>query len=169
MEYVRYPLRYEEHLMDSAEAFGLDPWHVAAVVKCESGFYPKSVSSAGALGLMQIMPETGKWLAGKFYEESKFYDEILFEPEVNLKYGCWYLSWLMERFNGDIVLATAAFHAGQGQVDAWLRNSEISPDGVTIPVENIPYKETRKYIGNVLRACEKYQELYDFEGLRDEA
>ena len=169
MEYARYPLRHEELLVSAAEQFGLEPWHVAAVVRCESGFYEKSVSSVGAMGLMQIMPETGEWLAGKFNEESRFYDELLFDPGVNLKYGCWYLGWLMERYEGDRVLVTAAFHAGQGKVDSWLKKTEISPDGKTIPIENIPYKETRQYVGRVLVACEKYQELYDFDKAEESA
>ncbi len=169
MEYVRYPLRHEELLITWSEEFELEPWHVAAVVCCESGFWEQSVSKVGARGLMQIMPETGEWLAGKFGEESQYRVDVLFDPETNLKYGCWYLGWLMRRYEGDRILVTIAYHAGHGKVDSWLKKPEISPDGKTIPVENIPYDATRSYVRRVLRACEKYQKLYDFDGAGETA
>lgn len=163
MEYVRYPLRHREILIETAREHDLEPWHVAAVVCCESSFWENAVSSVGARGLMQIMPETGEWLAGKFDEEDSYTPDALFDPETNLKYGCWYLSWLMDRYDGDRTVVTAAFHAGQGKIDSWLEDPAISPDGVTLPVENIPFKETRAYVKRILVAFEKYQELYDFE------
>ena len=167
MEYSQYPLRHRELIVSTAEEFGLEPWHVAAVVRCESGFWEGAVSSVGARGLMQIMPETGEWLAGKFGEEHSYDDDDLFDPATNLKYGCWYLSWLMDRFGGDRTVVTAAFHAGQGQVDSWLQKPEFSPDGATLAV--IPFASTEKYVRDVLKACEKYQRLYDFTEGRDAA
>lgn len=160
MEYARYPLKHRELIVDTAGQFGLEPWHVAAVVCCESGFRADAVSGAGARGLMQIMPETGLWLAGKFDEAEGYTDEALFEPETNLKYGCWFLNWLMRRYDGDRTLATAAYHAGQGKVDQWLADPSVSADGKRLDV--IPYASTQTYVERVLKACEKYQELYDF-------
>ena len=160
MDYAKYPLKHKELIVSTAGEFGLEPWHVAAVVRCESGFWEGAVSSVGARGLMQIMPETGEWLAGKFDEEDSFDEDDLFDPATNLKYGCWYLSWLMDRFDGDVTVVTAAFHAGQGKVDSWLEKPEYSPDGKTLSY--IPFESTAKYVKNVLKACEKYQKLYDF-------
>ena len=162
MQYMQYPLRYEELIVARAEEFGLEPWHVAAVIRCESSFRETATSNVGARGLMQIMPDTGAWLAGKFDEEDVYTDDSLYTPEVNIKYGCWFLQWLMARYDGDRTLATAAYHAGHGTVDKWLADPEISPDGKTIP--EIPYDSTRTYVSRVLNACEKYQELYDFAG-----
>ncbi len=165
-EYLRYPLRHEELIVLNADEFSLEPWHVAAVVRCESSFREGATSEAGARGLMQIMPDTGKWISGKFDEKSIYNDDMLYQPETNLKYGCWYLRWLMERYSQDRTLATAAYHAGHGTVDKWLANPEISPDGKTLA--NIPYASTRTYVERVLTACEKYQELYDFEEIQRE-
>ena len=161
--YRQYPLRYKTMIVDAAKTYGLEPWHVAAVVRCESSFNATAVSNVGARGLMQIMPDTGAWLAHKLGEDDSYTDDGLFDPQTNLRYGCWYLGWLMDRFSGDRVLATAAYHAGQGQVDSWLQNPDVSADGATIAVEKIPFDSTRRYVQRILTSCEKYKELYDFE------
>ena len=160
LAYQQYPLKYEELIIENAERFDLEPWHVAAVVRCESSFRATATSNVGAMGLMQIMPETGEWLAGKFDEEDVFETAMLYEPERNLKYGCWFLRWLMNRYGGDRTLATAAYHAGHRKVDEWLEDSSVSPDGKTL--QSIPYSSTAAYVERVLTAYEKYQELYDF-------
>jgi len=167
VEYARYPLKYRELIEETAETFELEPWHVAAVICCESGFRETAVSSVGARGMMQIMPDTGEWLAGKFGEESIYDPEMLFTPETNVKYGCWFLNWLMKRYDGDRTLATVAYHAGHGTLDKWLSDEEISPDGKTL--SRIPYSSTAAYVERVLRACGKYQELYDWTEGRDAA
>ena len=161
--YAQYPLRYKDLIVEMADEFELDPWHIAAVIRCESSFNPNATSSAGARGLMQIMPDTGQWLAGKFDEDDGFDPETLYEPETNMKYGCWFLNWLMKRYNRDIVLVTSAYHAGHGTVDKWLADSAVSPDGQTIAPDKIPYDSTAAYVARILKACEKYEELYDYE------
>ena len=167
LEYLRYPLRFEEEIVANAERFDLEAWHVAAVVKCESSFRTDAVSSVGAIGLMQIMPDTGEWLSGKFSEKSIFTESMLYDADTNLKYGCWYLSWLMERYGYDRTVATAAYHAGHGTVDRWLDTPEYSRDGHTLSY--IPYDSTRAYVERVEKACEKYRELYDFTASDDAA
>ncbi|MBO4299371.1 MAG: lytic transglycosylase domain-containing protein [Clostridia bacterium] len=161
--YAQYPLSYKSEIVEMADEFGLEPWHIAAVIRCESSFNARATSSVGARGLMQIMPETGEWLAGKFGEADDFDPESLYDPETNMKYGCWFLNWLMNRFHRDIVLVTAAYHAGQGTVDKWLADSAVSPDGQTIAPADIPYASTAAYVTRVLKAYEKYEELYDYE------
>jgi len=161
--YAQYPLSYKELIVRMAEEYDLDPWHIAAVIRCESSFNAGATSSAGARGLMQIMPDTGQWLAGKFNEDDGFDAETLYNPETNMKYGCWYLRWLMNRYHRDLVLVTSAYHAGHGTVDKWLADSYISPDGQTISPEAIPYVSTANYVTKILKACEKYEELYDYE------
>lgn len=161
MLYRQYPLRYEEQITGYAEQFQLEPWHVAAVIRCESSFNPQATSSVGARGLMQIMPETGEWIAHKLDEDATYTDDSLYEPEVSIRYGCWYLNWLMKRYSGERMVATAAYHAGHGTVDKWLSDPEISPDGATLA--RIPYDSTSTYVRRVLNACEKYQALYPFD------
>ncbi len=162
LRYRQYPLSYKELIVQTAADYSLDPWHVAAVIRCESSFNSKATSSAGARGLMQIMPETGRWLAGKFDEENAFEEDWLYQPEISLKYGGWFLSWLMQRYDGDLVLATCAYHAGHGRVDGWLDDPAISADGRTIDVANIPYDSTRTYVQRIVTACAEYNALYDF-------
>ena len=104
---------------------------------------------------MQIMPETGEWIAGKLKEP--YDEETLQEPEQNIRYGCWYLEFLFERFSDpDTVLA--AYNAGHNAVRKWLQNSDYSDDGESLQV--IPYDETRNYVEKVRRAYEKYKDLY---------
>ena len=151
-----YPMEYEALIRARADENGLDPALVAGLILAESDYRPEVVSEVNAQGLMQLLPSTAEWIAGKFDET---YEEgCLFVPETNVKYGCWYLGFLMNRFGGDAKKAVAAYHAGQGRVDEWLANPEYSPDGVTL--ETIPGDATRTYVERVLRYYEKYQELY---------
>ena len=151
-----YPMEYEAMIRARAAENGLDPALTAAVILAESDYRPEVVSEANAQGLMQLLPSTADWIAGKFQET---YEEgCLFDPETNVKYGSWYLGFLMNRFGGDVTKAVAAYHAGQGRVDEWLANPAYSPDGITL--ETIPSEATRTYVERVLRYYEKYRELY---------
>jgi soluble lytic murein transglycosylase len=154
----RLPLAYQDEIKKYAAAYDLDPARVAAVIYCESSFQPEAVSSAGARGLMQIMPETGGWIAEKLKDTSYYTDEKLFEPELNIRYGCWYLNYLDGRYDGDLTKATAAYHAGGTRVDEWLADKEYSTDGVTLAT--IPYDSTRAYVANVKTAYEHYKEIF---------
>ena len=151
-----YPMAYEAQIRLRASENGLDPAYPAAVILAESSYQPEAVSSANAQGLMQLLPDTADWIAGKFDEG--YYEGCLFDPDTNIKYGCWYLGWLVRRFNGNLACATAAYHAGQGQVDKWLKNPEYSADGVTLSI--IPSEKTDAYVKRVLKYYEKYCELY---------
>ena len=153
---ISYPLLFETEIRREAGAFHLDPARVAAVIYCESTFRPDVVSSAGACGLMQIMPDTGRWLATKF-EGLEYTDDMLFDPDTNIRLGCWYLNYLDERSGGDLTRATASYHAGQGTVDKWLQDDDISSDGTTL--EAIPSAVTDTYVKRVLEAYEQYKEL----------
>jgi soluble lytic murein transglycosylase len=161
-DYITYPLRYRELIEAYSAEFSLEPAHVAAVILCESGFREKAVSADGARGLMQIIPPTGEWIAGKFGDGADFDPDDLFAPEYNIKLGCWYLSWLMDRYGGDMRSATAAYHAGQGKVDQWLTDSSLSDDGATLKTIPRTNSETAKYTKRVLTAYEKYKELNYF-------
>lgn len=155
---IAYPLAYQDEIKKYAAEYDLDPARVAAVVYCESSFQPEAVSSAGARGLMQIMPETGAWIAKKLDESDGYTDERLFEPVLSIRYGCWYLNYLDGRYDGDLTKATAAYHAGGSRVDEWLTDKQYSQDGVTLAY--IPYDSTRAYVANVKSAYEHYKEKF---------
>lgn len=154
--YRSYPMEYTELIRSNAALQGIEPAQAAAVILAESSYDPNAVSSVNAQGLMQIMPETGKWLAGKFDEE--YVEGCLFDPATNIRYGCWYLGYLMRRYDGDLTCATAAYHSGQGAVDGWLADPAFSSDGKSL-IE-IKGKNAKTYVSRVLEYYEKYAELY---------
>lgn len=151
-----YPVEYEDLIRRYAAENDLEPAYVAAVVLAESSYRADAVSSVNAQGLMQILPTTGEWLSGKFDEA--YVEGCLFDPETNLRYGCWYLGWLMDRYDGDMSCASSAYHQGQGTVDGWLQNPEYSADGKTLT--NIPSEATKTYVDRILKYYEKYEEIY---------
>ena len=152
----RYPMTYAPEIRAAAEEFDLDPAYVASVVLAESSFNAEAVSSAGAIGLMQIMPSTGEWIAGKL--DDAFDVQRLYEPSVNLRYGCWYLRFLLDRYDGDMRTASTAYHQGQGRVDEWLQDPEYSQDGRTLTAISSAVTDT--YVSRIMESYEHYKELY---------
>ncbi len=151
---ARYPLEYEHILRGHAENHDLDPALLAAVVYVESRFDPNARSEAGALGLMQLLPETAEGIALRT-GGSRFVVADLRDPELNVRYGSWYLDHLLSRY-ADMKLALAAYHAGQGNVDEWRRAGA----GIAFP-------ETRAYVAEVDRLRRVYASAYADElGLR---
>lgn len=153
-----YPRQYISLVEENAEEFEIDQSLLYAVIKAESGFDKNAVSSVGAMGLTQITPETFEWLQTKTGDS---YDEdALFEPEISIYYGAYFLNMLLEEFD-NTETALAAYHAGRGKVNEWLEDPEISPDGVVL--ENIPYEDTAGYVRSVVKITEKYKNIYDME------
>ena len=140
---VLYPIAHAEQLVDAARRNGLDPAFVAAVVRCESRFKPHAVSPVGAVGLMQIMPETGAWIAEQL-EVPHFDADRLYDATLNLRFGTWYLRYLLDRF-GDRNVALMAYNAGPTRADAWLSGSA----GV--------FPETEAYAARVKRSLPVYR------------
>ena len=151
-----YPMDYAPMVRSVSAEYALSPAYVAAVILAESGYDPQAVSSANAQGMMQLLPSTAEWIAPKLSET--YTDGCLFDPQTNMRYGCWYLAFLMRRYGDDMRCASSAYHAGQGTVDKWLQNPEYSRDGRTLDV--IPYKSTNTYVQRVLKYYEKYSKLY---------
>lgn len=154
-----YRLLYPDIVTEMAAEYGVDPYLAAAVIHCESSNNKDAVSPVGAVGLMQIMPDTGAWIAEKL-EMEDFTEERLFEPEVNVRMGCWYIDYLTDRFHGNMTLVLAAYNAGPGNVQKWLEDERISENGT---LTEIPFPETERYIEKVQRAYEKYLTLYKKE------
>lgn len=151
-----YPLKYSDIIESTADEMELDRALLYALIKAESSFDSKAVSNAQAKGLTQITPETFLWLQTKTGEE--YPDEALFEPEISVYYGAWFLNYLLDEF-GDEKTALAAYHAGRGIVSEWLLNEELSRDGKTL--DSIPYKDTAAYADRVLKIKGIYKNLYN--------
>ena len=157
MDLSRYPMTYAPEIRAAAAEFSLDPAYVASVVLAESSFDAEAVSSVGAIGLMQIMPATGEWIAGKL-EDEPFDVQRLYQPEVNLRYGCWYLRFLLDRYDEDMYTASTAYHQGQGRVDQWLEDPQYSQDGRTLTAISSAVTDT--YVNRIMESYANYQELY---------
>ena len=158
-ERAQHPLYYADTITAYADAQELDPALVAAVILCESSYDPKAESRLGARGLMQLMPDTAEWVAHKLGEDGADYSfDNLYDPQTNIRFGTWYLGYLSRRFNGDATKIVCAYHAGQGNVDSWLKNPQYSYDGVTLDV--IPTQDTATYASRVLRARDIYRKYY---------
>lgn len=152
-----YPYNYEEIVNKYSYEYNLDPFLVLSVIKTESNFNTDVESSKGAKGLMQIMDSTGEWIASKL-ELDDFNTNMLYEPEINVEFGCWYLNNLLEEF-GDLSLALAAYNGGSGNVTKWLSDPEYSSDGENLTY--IPFKETKKYVDKVNTRYNVYKFLYE--------
>lgn len=147
----RYPLEYEQVIRAYARERDLDPALVAAVVYAESRFDPNVRSSAGALGLMQLLPETGEFVA-RSTGGTDFVEADLRDPDLNVRYGTWLLDYLRTRYDGDVEAALAAYHAGPANVDEWRRTGT-----------GIEFPETRAYVDEVLRIKQVYAQAYGSE------
>jgi len=129
---------------------------VAAIIYVESRFEPSACSSKDAMGLMQITPNTGKWIASRLGIE-KYDDKMLLDPQTNIEFGIWYLDDLRKEFKGDIQLLLAAYNAGRGNVKQWVDSGLIKNGS---DASAIPFAETRNYINKVMEAYEHYKKLY---------
>ncbi|NLL52674.1 MAG: lytic transglycosylase domain-containing protein [Peptococcaceae bacterium] len=156
IEKVLYPYPYREIVEKYAHAYGVDPYLVVAVMREESHFKPESYSHKGAVGLMQVMPNTAKEIALWLGEDYK--QEVLTDPETNIRYGTRYLSHLNNRFAGNSILVLASYNAGSGRVQQWLKQL---PEGTTYLIEDIPYQETKQYVKKVLRSYRIYAKIYN--------
>jgi soluble lytic murein transglycosylase len=145
---LRYPLEYDHIVRGHARQYDLDAALLAAVIYRESKFDSDARSSSGAVGLMQLLPDTAKGIAqltgGKRFEVDDLYD-----PEINIRYGSFYLRRLLRKYE-DERLALAAYNAGQANVDEWLAEGR----------REIPFPETREFVENVLETREIYERAY---------
>lgn len=150
------PLSYSEVIREQAADKHLDPALIAAVIYAETKFDPRP-SAAGAEGPMQIMPGTAEFLARRS-GATTFTLSDLRNPQVNIAYGSYLLRYLIDRFDGNTMLALAAYNAGQANVDRWL--AEARAAGHSLSVADIPFPETRDYVERVLNAQRAYRHTY---------
>ena len=144
-------MKFEQIVTGHSANYGLDPALLAAVIYRESKFDPDAVSSSGAIGLMQLLPDTAKGIA-QYTGGSRFRVEDLYDPEINVRYGAFYLKRLLRKYDGDVRLALAAYNAGQANVDRWVDEGK-----------GIAFEETRDYVDAVIDLRSAYRHGYATE------
>ena len=149
---------YWEIAVSAANEFNVPCAMVLAVIRTESDFYPDVISSAGACGLMQLMPETFRFLRDEKFGDSHP-DNAIFDPNVNIHYGTYYLSYLYDAF-GNWFTALAAYNAGEGRVREWLKDPELSPGG---RLQRIPFSETAAYVNKTMQTFAGYAKNFKGE------
>lgn len=149
-----YPIKYKEQVLENAKQYGLDALLIFSIINVESSFNPDAVSSAGAVGLMQITLDTGEYIAKMHGIES--YD--LLDVDTNIAFGCFYLKYLMLKFE-NLDVSICAYNAGEGNVNSWLNNDKYSSDKKTL--KDVPFPETRSYLKKIKQTFTKYKKLYE--------
>lgn len=157
---INYPLSYQIYISKYSKEFNVDPYLIAAIINVESKYDKYAMSSKEARGLMQIAPITGKWASEELNIED-FTLEDLFDPELNIMVGAWYLNILSKEFDNNLQLILAAYNAGSGNVVQWLQNEIYSEDGKTL--KEIPFTETKEYVKKVENNIKIYRLLYENE------
>ncbi len=156
-----YPLDYSELVNEWAEEYEVDPLLIYSFIRTESGFDPDAQSNVDARGLMQITSDTFDWIKSKIAAEEDLTFDNLYDPAVNIRFGVYYVSRCLARYEDDVATAAAAYHSGWGTVDGLLIQSEYSENGLTLDV--FPYNQMKNYVSKIAACYEKYTELYGSE------
>ncbi len=160
-----YMWDYQQDIITYSEKNNVDPFLIAAIIKNESNFKHKAVSGVGAVGLMQIMPDTGRWIAEQM-GLADYKDSDLYQTRTNIRMGCWYVGELEHEFQHNLVLLMIAYNAGRGQTHDWMQ--ENGWDYNFNDIKAIPYADTREYVAKVLQDRDKYYLLYKDRVNKDE-
>ena len=157
-----YPLEYTELVAEYASKYNIPEYVILAIIKTESDFDPNAVSAVGAIGLMQMMPETFLWLTGSAHLGEYLPVDALYVPEVSIRYGTYYLLYLYRKFDHNLDTALAAYNGGEGNVSKWLEDSRYSDDGLKLNTDKIPdnFRETRNYVKKVNKEIKYYKNTY---------
>jgi soluble lytic murein transglycosylase len=151
---------YDEYIRQFALEFQVDRSFISAIIARDSHYDTKAESHVGARGLMQIMQDTGEWVSGRLAVRPYSY-ELLFEPELNIRFGSWYLGYLSGQFNGNPVMIASAYHAGANNVKLWAL--KYAEDKRTLRMDQIPTDDTKDYVQKVMNA---YALFYEYDSTR---
>jgi len=151
---IRFPIRHLDVI--EANAGNFEPAFILAVIHAESSFRTYVVSHRDAMGLMQVTEATGEWIANMMNMDD-YETDMLFDPEVNIIIGSFFLNWLWDYYDGDKTLILSGYNAGIGNVNRWLHDERFSVDGETL--HHIPFLETRNYVQRVEQRTEVYRWL----------
>lgn len=153
-----HPRSYDDIISKASEEFDVPKNVIYATIKVESGFDPLAISSKGASGLMQMMPSTFLWLTGDEHLGEHLPERKLNDPEISIRYGTYYLSYLYKKFDYNWDTAFAAYNGGEGNVAKWLNDPKYSDENGNLT--DIPFEETKKYVKKINQAIEAYDKLY---------
>ncbi|MBW4082306.1 lytic transglycosylase domain-containing protein [Paenibacillus sp. S150] len=154
-----YPIYYKNEIRTHSLTYEMDPFLVAAIIRVETNYKTGRESKKGAIGLMQLMPDTAKWALEKAKLPDVSLERLKEEPSANIELGTWYLSSLSRQFEGNRIAVIAAYNAGPGKVQRWLAEGDW--DGTEAAVKNIPIGETRHYVQRVIYYYGQYTEIYN--------
>ncbi|MCD9026590.1 lytic transglycosylase domain-containing protein [Cohnella silvisoli] len=154
-----YPISYTEEIKQNAANYQLDPLLIAAIIRVESNYKLDAVSAKGAVGIMQIMPDTAEWILKQDNFGNITIKDAGKEAHAGIMLGSWYVKELKRQFGGNLILSLAAYNAGPGKVRQWLEKGVW--DGKEQTLNNIPYGETRHYVQRVMYYYKKYQKIYE--------
>lgn len=163
------PVYYKDLVYKYAKKYEIDPFLASAIIKVESSFYSSAQSPKGAIGLMQIMPATGREIAAKL-NLRPFCISDLYDPGINIQIGLYYFVMLKKEFNDNLYLTLAAYNGGPRNVKKWLAQNRISSQISKEDLKNIPFKETRLFVQSVIwnyewfKTINKIRELLQFRG-----
>lgn len=152
-----HPMKYSEYVEKYAEEYDIDKYVIYAFIKTESGFDPKAESDVGARGLMQLMETSFDWVKFRLGDSDDITYDDMYDPETNIRYGAYLVSYLIRHF-GCMETAAAAYFSGIGTVDGWVSDPKISADGVHL--DTIPGKGAAHYVDKINNAFNVYCELY---------
>lgn len=154
-----YPIEYAEYVTYYADKYEIDPLMLYAFIRTESNFDPMADSDAGARGLMQITEATFDWIKSKIAPTEDLTFEDLYDPETNIRFGSYFVSYCLLRYQDDLATAAAAYHSGWGTVDDLLAQEQYSADGKTL--DHYPYPQMRLYVKKITSSYQHYQEIYN--------
>ena len=160
IEHWEYPQRFTEYVEYYAGKYGIDPMILYAFIRTESNFDPNADSDAGARGLMQITEVTFDWIKMKIAPKESLTFDDLYDPETNIRFGSYFVSYCLDRYSGHLATAAAAYHSGVGTVDGLLGQEAYSTDGVTL--DHYPYPQMRLYVKKITESYQHYSEIYKY-------
>jgi len=158
-----YPLEHKDIIIKYGQLYKIDPPLLAALIRTESNFNAQAESSKGAKGLMQITPSTGEWIASTTGMKD-FNEEMLFDPEINIRLGSWYIGYLKDYYNSSFELVFAAYNGGSGNVDKWLKDKNYSLNGRTL--DTIPFSETENFVKKLKKYYNIYKKIYKWDSAK---
>ena len=155
---LAYPQKYTEYVQYYADKYQLDPLMLYAVIRTESGFDPNAQSSVDARGLMQVTEQTFDWIKSKIAPGEPLEFADLYNPETAIRFGSYYFALCLERYEGDLSTAAAAYHSGWGTVDGLLKDPAYSADGRTL--HTFPFTQMERYVQKINKSYSNYQSIY---------
>ena len=156
---MAYPVEYQALVEQYCQEFSVEPALCYAVIRTESSFNPEATSSIGARGLMQLTEETFDWIKLKIAPSEDLTFDDLYDPETNIRFGTYFVSYCLLRYHDDLATAAAAYHSGWGTVDNLLAQAEYSSDGETL--DHYPYPQMRLYVRKITNSYQRYQDIYN--------